>query len=413
MTDTPRSKDISTKRQRIAELARQAPEMAFTNLAHHVDVEWLHAAYRATRKDGAVGLDGQTGEQYAAELESNLESLLNRFKSGLYRAPAVRRAHIPKGTGGKTRPIGIPTFEDKVMQRAVVMLLESVYEQDFLDCSYGFRPGRSAHQALEAVWQQTSSMRGGWVIDLDIQSFFDDLDHGYLRAFLDQRVRDGVVRRAIGKWLKAGVMEDGCWTRGKAGTPQGGVVSPLLANVYLHHVLDQWFASEVRPRLRGRCFMVRYADDVVMVAEREQDALRVMEVLPKRLARFGLTMHATKTRLVDFRSPQKPRDDDDEPGPDSFDFLGFTHYWGRALDKGGWIGQAQDRPSDRLTTQHCDRIRTYGVVLNMHRSDCRTSTATLVTESSKGTTGTITASRGNSRSLQRLPSGTVPYSHLA
>lgn len=338
MTDTPRSESISTKRQRIAELARQAPEMSFTNLAHHIDIEWLHAAYRATRKDGAVGLDGQTAVEYAAHLEENLESLLNDFKSGRYRAPAVRRVHIPKGERGKTRPIGIPTFEDKVLQRAVAMVLECVYEQDFLDCSYGFRPGRSAHQALEAIRRQAMSMRGGWVVDLDIQGFFDALDHGHLRAILDQRVRDGVLRRAVGKWLKAGVVEEGSWKRSEAGTPQGGVVSPILANVYLHHVLDKWFATEVRPRLCGRSFMVRYADDVVIVVEQEADAQRVMGVLPKRLARFGLTMHPTKSRLIRFRPPSNQSEDgndDDDASPGAFDFLGFTHYWGRTR-KGGW-----------------------------------------------------------------------------
>jgi len=337
MTDTPRSGRISTKRQRIAELARQVPEMSFTNLAHHMDIEWLHAAYDTTRKDGAVGLDGQTAKQYAEDLEGNLESLLNRFKSGRYRAPAVRRVHIPKGKGDKTRPIGVPTFEDKVLQRAVTMLLESVYEQDFLDCSYGFRPGRSAHQALETIRRQMVSMRGGWVIDLDIQGFFDALDHGHLRTFLDQRVRDGVLRRAIGKWLNAGVVENGSWRQSDSGTPQGGVVSPLLANVYLHHVLDKWFVTEVQPRLRGRSFMVRYADDVVIVVEQETDAQRVMEVLPRRLARFGLTMHPTKSRLIDFRAPRDKRgdgDDDDRP-PGVFDFLGFTHFWGQTR-KGGW-----------------------------------------------------------------------------
>jgi RNA-directed DNA polymerase len=186
---------VSTKLQRIAKLAKDSPEMVMTTLAHHIDVAFLREAYRRTRKDGAAGIDGRTAKDYAAELEANLEDLLARFKSGRYRAPAVRRVQIPKG-GGKTRPIGIPTFEDKVLQRAVTMLLEAVYEQDFLDCSYGFRPGRSAHQALAAVWEGLTAMRGGWVVEVDIKSFFDDLDHGHLRGFLDQRVRDGVLRRA-------------------------------------------------------------------------------------------------------------------------------------------------------------------------------------------------------------------------
>ena len=180
---------------------------------------FLHAAYVATRKDGAVGLDGQTADGYAANLEANLQSLHDRFKSGQYVAPPVRRVHIPKGDGRTTRPIGIPTFEDKVLQRAVVLVLESVYEQDFRDCSFGFRPGRSAHQALQHLWEQTMLMGGGWVIDLDIQGFFDALDHRHLRRFLDQRVRDGVLRRAIDKWLEAGVLEDGRVRRSVLGTP--------------------------------------------------------------------------------------------------------------------------------------------------------------------------------------------------
>ncbi|MFC1572926.1 reverse transcriptase domain-containing protein [Candidatus Eisenbacteria bacterium] len=237
----------------------------------------------------------------------------------------------------------VPTFEDKVLQRAVTMVLEAVYEQDFLDCSYGFRPGRSAHQALAVVWEGLTAMRGGWVLEVDIQSFFDDLDHGQLRDFLDQRVRDGVLRRAIDKWLTAGVLEDGQVKRNEAGTPQGGVVSPLLANVYLHNVLDLWFENEVRPRLQGQVFLVRYADDIAIVFKNENDARRVMEVLPKRFGKYGLTLHPEKTRLVRF--PQPPyrwqagrRGNSKDLGferPGTFDLLGFTHYWGRARN-GGW-----------------------------------------------------------------------------
>ena len=209
MTGTRGSDEVSTKLQRIAELARNVPGRVLTTLAHYIDIEWLREAYRLTRKDGAVGVDGQTAHEYAANLEENLRSLLERFKSGSYRAPPVRRVHIPKGDGRKTRPIGIPTFEDKILQRAVTMVLNAVYEQDFLDCSYGFRPNRSAHQALETLWKGLMDVGGGWIIDADIKSFFDELDHGHLRSFLDQRVRDGVLRRMIGKWLKAGVLEGG------------------------------------------------------------------------------------------------------------------------------------------------------------------------------------------------------------
>ena len=240
MAGTSRPSTMSPGQQRIAELAKQAPTMSFTTLAHHIDLKWLHAAYLRTRHDGATGVDGQTAEDYAVDLLGNLQKLLDRAKSGTYRAPPVRRVHIPKGTGTETRPIGIPTFEDKVLQRAVVMALEPIYEQDFLDCSYGFRPGRSAHQALESLWQQLMKMGGGFVVEVDIQTFFDTLDHGHLREFLQKRVRDGVLTRLIGKWLNAGVLEAGSITTPDAGTPQGGVISPLLANIYLHYVLDEW-----------------------------------------------------------------------------------------------------------------------------------------------------------------------------
>lgn len=333
MSESLNSGSISTKLARIAELARKHPERAFMSLHHVIDVEWLRAAYRRTRKDAAVGVDGQSAEGYARDLEKNLESLLVRFRTGSYRAPPVRRVHIPKGDG-RTRPIGVPTFEDKILQRAVAMLLEVIYEQDFHPGSYGFRPGRGAHDALQALWEGLMSIRGGWVLEVDIQSFFDTLDHGALRSFLDERVTDGVVRRAIDKWLKAGVLEAGAVTHPEEGTPQGGVISPLLANVYLHEVLDRWFEKDVKPRLQGRAFLVRYADDFVIAFARETDARRVMEVLPKRFGRYGLTLHPEKTRLVKFTRPR--RDDPDGGGPGSFDLLGLTHHWGKSR-RGKWV----------------------------------------------------------------------------
>ena len=336
-----RLEDVSTKRQRIAQLARQAPEMVFTSLSHHIDIEWLREAYRLTRKDGATGVDGQTSDEYAAGLEANLQSLLDRAKSGTYRAPPVRRVHIPKGSGSETRPIGIPTFEDKVLQRAVAMVLESVYEQDFLDCSYGFRPGRSAHQALEALRKQLMEMGGGWIVEVDIRKFFDTLEHRHLQAMVRQRVRDGVLVRLIGKWLNAGILEGGSLSYPDEGSPQGGVASPLLANIYLHEVLDKWFEHEVKPRLKGRGFLIRYADDAVLGFSHEEDARRVLAVLAKRFEKYGLTLHPDKTRLIPFRSPNRGdsrRDDSDGTG--TFDFLGFTHVWTRTR-RGGWCIRQQ------------------------------------------------------------------------
>ena len=310
------SETVSTRQQRIAALAKQSPEMAFTSLAYQMDIDWLKEAYRRTRKDGAAGVDGVTAEEYEQALEGNLQSLLDRAKSGAYKAPPVRRVHIPKGgSSTETRPLGIPTLEDKVLQRAVVMLLEPIYEQDFLDCSYGFRPGRSAHDALGSFRDQ--AMRhwrsGVTVLEVDIRKFFDNLDHSHLRLFLRQRVRDGVLLRLIDKWLKAGVMEDGNVSYPDSGSPQGGVISPLISNVFLHYVLDLWFERDVRPRLEGDAFLIRYADDFVIGFRDHRDAQRVMEVVPKRFGKYGLTVHPTKTKLVSFRPPSSRTKDDDGP----------------------------------------------------------------------------------------------------
>ena len=314
--------------------------MAFTTLAHHIDITWLRKAYDLTRKDGAVGVDGQTAADYEANLMGNLQDLLNRAKSGTYLAPPVRRVRIPKpGSPNETRPLGIPTFEDKILQRAVLMVLEPVYEADFLDVSHGFRPGRGAHGALASLRQQAMKLGGDWIVDVDLRKFFDTSDHGHLREFLKRRVRDDVILRLIGKWLNAGVLEEGVLTTPEQGTPQGGVISPLLANIILHYVLDEWFEKEVCPRLKGKAFLIRYADDFVIGVAREDDARRILEVLPKRMSKYGLTVHPEKTRLVRFQ----PFPDDDSatkggghPEPRTFDFLGFTHYWGRSL-QGVWV----------------------------------------------------------------------------
>ena len=346
MIGTPRPATVFTKQQRIAELARNGPEMAFTTLAHHIDINWMHMAYAQTRKDGAVGVDGQTAADYENNLMGNLQDLLDRAKSGTYVAPPVRRVHIPKaGSPNETRPLGIPTFEDKILQRAVLMVLEPVYETDFLDASHGFRPGRGAHGALDSLWKQAMNLGCCWIVDVDLRKFFDTIDHGHLREFLKRRVRDGVILRLIGKWLNAGVLEDGVLTTPEHGTPQGGVISPLLANIVLHYVLDEWFAKEVRPRLKGEAFLIRYADDFVIGVAREDDARRIMEVLPKRMSKYGLTVHPEKTRVVRFHpadvADSEPADQN-STGPRTFDFLGFTHYWGRSL-KGGWVVKARRR----------------------------------------------------------------------
>lgn len=293
-------------------------------------------AYDCTRKDGAVGVDGQSGEDYAVNLTQNLLGLVDRLKSGRYRALPVRRHFIAKADGS-LRGLGIPAFEDKVAQRAIVMLLEPIYEHDFLDCSFGFRPGRSAHEALRSVWKGIMYRGGQWVLDVDVRKYFDSIDQVRLRELLARRVTDGVIRRLIDKWLKAGVLDNGQLSYPELGTPQGGVISPCLANVFLHYVLDEWFAAEVQPRLRGPSTLVRFADDFVVILAHKDDAERVLRVLRKRLGKYGLELHPDKTQMVDFRfKPQSGHDDHQEPLATTFNFLGFTHVWvtsekGRAM----------------------------------------------------------------------------------
>lgn len=331
MTGTQGPEDMSTKLLRIAQAARRHPEAVFSSLNHLLCPELLRAAFKRLRKDGATGVDGESWQAYGERLEERIPVLLDQAKSGRYRAPPVRRVHIPKGTGSETRPIGIPTIEDKLLQRAVATILEAIYEQDFHPGSYGFRPGRSAHQALGSLRESLVGVGGGWVLEVDVRKFFDTVDHARLQGFVRRRVRDGVILRLIGKWLQAGVLEEGRVSYPDRGTPQGGVISPMLANVYLHEVLDAWWESEVKPRLKGRATLVRYADDFVLVFEYESDARRVEAVLPKRFEKYGLQLHPEKTRLVRF---QKPRSG--TPLPGQFDLLGFTLRWERSRH-GYWV----------------------------------------------------------------------------
>ena len=339
--DTMKSQNVYTKQQRIAELAGQTPRFRMVSLNQYLDMEWMREAYRLTRKSGAPGVDGVTAEEYERNLETNLANLLERAKSGRYQAPPVRRAYIPKGQNEK-RPLGLPTLEDKVLQRAVVMLLQPVYERDFLDCSHGFRPHRSPHTTVEALWKRIMTMNGCWLIDADIRKFFDTLAKTAMRKILNQRVGDGVIRRLVSKWLHAGVMEDGAIWYPETGTPQGGVISPLLSNIYLHEVLDVWFEQVIKPLLSGKAFLIRFADDFVMGFERQVDAQRVLEVLYKRFEKYGLTIHPEKTRLISFYSPKK------QGGKrTSFDFVGFTHYWDRSRKGRDYV--RRETRSSRLT----------------------------------------------------------------
>ncbi len=313
---------ISTRLARIGKKAKEAPEMVFTSLAHNIDIFFLWEAFRRTRKNSASGVDGVTWDEYAANWQENLNNLKEDLKSGSYKAPPSKRAYIPKSKTSK-RSIALPTLEDKVLQRAVNMLLEAVYEQDFYDFSYGFRPGKSQHQAIGAVRERLQSSAGGWVLEVDIKGFFDAISHKHLRSFLDRRVRDGVLRRSIDKWLKAGVLEDGVVKRAKGGTPQGGVISPILSNIYLHEVLDKWFVEEVKPRMRGAADIFRFADDFLIIFDSREDAQRVYEVIEKRFAKYDLEIHPEKTKLIDFNRPGGRG----RQRKETFTFLGFTFYW--------------------------------------------------------------------------------------
>jgi group II intron reverse transcriptase/maturase len=333
MGDTLRSPTVTTKLQHLAEQAKHNPERVFTNLAHLIDVEFLREAYRRTRKSSAAGLDGVTAKVYAEHLEENLCDLHERLRSGRYQAMPVVRVWIEKDDGGR-RPIGKPAFEDKIVQRAVAMVLEAIYEQDFSESSYGFRPGRSPHQALQELRRRCMEEGVGWVVDADVSGYFDSIDRGHLRDVLRRRVNDGSIIRLIGKWLRAGVMEDGDLYHPDSGVVQGGVISPVLANIFLHHVLDEWFEREVQPRLRGRSFLTRFADDWIIGCEVEADAQRLMAVLPKRFARFSLSLHPEKTKLIEFGKPRLHKDSGSGNG--TFDFLGLTHYWTRSR-RGYWV----------------------------------------------------------------------------
>jgi group II intron reverse transcriptase/maturase len=324
--------DVSPELLKVVERAQREPEGRFHSLAHLIDVSALERAYHRMRKDAAVGVDGVTKERYGQALEANLQDLHARMKAKQYRHQPIRRVYIPKEQG-KTRPIGISAFEDKLVQDAVREVLEAIYEQDFLDCSYGFRPGRSAHDAIRTLDQIVHQGEVSWILEADVVSFFDSVDRTKLKEMLEIRVADGSLLRLIGKCLHVGVLDGAELSTPETGTAQGSVLSPLLGNVTLHYALDLWFETEVKPRLRGRATLIRYADDFVIGFEHEEDARRVLAVLGKRLARFGLTLHPDKTRLLPFRRP--PAGQKSGRGSVSFDFLGFTLYWVRSR-RGRW-----------------------------------------------------------------------------
>ena len=324
--------------ERVRQAAKKDKKQRFTALLHHIyDVERLRAAYLEVKRGAAAGVDGQTWEQYGEALEENLHDLSHRLRQGAYRARPVRRVYIPKvGKPGELRPLGVPTLEDKIVQRATVEVLNAIYEQDFLGFSYGFRPGRSPHQALDALAVGIMTKKVNWVLDADIRKFYDTLDHGWLVKFVEHRVADQRVIRLIQKWLNAGVLEEGKRVQSEVGTVQGGSISPLLSNIYLHYTLDLWVQQWRQRQAGGEMIFVRFADDFVAGFEHRQEAERFLAELRERFAKFGLALHADKTRIVEFgRYAERNRRNRGSGKPETFNFLGFTHSCGKT--RKGWF----------------------------------------------------------------------------
>ena len=329
--------DASSALGRVREVARRDKDARFTALLHHVSLERLWAAYRAVRPQAAPGVDGVTWADYGQDLEANLRDLHGRVQSGRYRAKPSRRAYIPKADG-RLRPLGIAALEDKIVQRAVVEVINAVYEVDFRGFSYGFRPGRSPHDALDALAVGIQRKRVNWVLDADIRDFFGQLDRAWLRRFLQHRIADKRVLRLVDKWLAAGVIEDGEWSATEEGSPQGASISPLLANLYLHHVLDLWVDWWRRRWAHGDVIIVRWADDFIVGFEHQQDARRFLVELRERLAKFGLELHPDKTRLIEFgQRAARNRAAQGLGKPETFDFLGFTHICAKSKTGRFWL----------------------------------------------------------------------------
>lgn len=332
MTTLRQGPPMSPKLLKVMERAKRDPRARFNSLAHLIDEEALRRAFGRIRKSAAVGVDGIDKERFGQDLDRNIRDLHDRLRSGRYRHQPIRRVHIPKETG-KTRPIGISTIEDKIVQGALSEVLGAIYEQDFRSCSYGFRPKLSAHDAIRALNRMVGSGGIAWIVEADISAFFDSVNRQKLAEMLQGRVADGRMMRLLGKCLHVGILDGMEFSRPDEGTAQGSIISPLLGNVYLHHVLDLWFEDEVRPTLAGPAQLIRYADDFVLGFATREDAERVLALLSKRMAAFGLALHPDKTRILYFGRP-RPRE---ERGRRStFDFLGFTIFWRRSR-KGSWV----------------------------------------------------------------------------
>jgi RNA-directed DNA polymerase len=320
---------MCTDIDRISELAKEDPQRQFFSIAHLITPGELYVAFLCLRREASAGIDGVTYEEYEKDAEEKIRKLHQRLTDGKYQCQPLRRVYIPK-ENGKQRPISIPALEDKIVQKAVVELLNAIYEQDFLNCSYGFRPKRGQHQALDEVGRVLCTQPTGWILEIDITTYFDSIVREQLIEMIKKRVSDGSVLRLIWKWIKVGVIEEGRLLTSKTGTGQGQTISPLLANVYLHHALDEWFEKVVKPRLKGKAHEIRFADDAILCFERKQDAETVLRVLPKRFAKFGLTLHPEKTRLIEFGRFAGGNAKRRGTKPATFDFLGFTHICARS-----------------------------------------------------------------------------------
>jgi RNA-directed DNA polymerase len=320
---------MCTDIDRISELAKEDPQRQFFSIAHLITPGELYVAFLCLRREASAGIDGVTYEEYEQDAEEKIRRLHQRLVDGKYQCQPLRRVYIPK-ENGKQRPISIPALEDKIVQRAVVELLNAIYEQDFLNCSYGFRPKRGQHQALDEVGRVLCTQPTGWILEIDITTYFDSIVREQLMEMIKKRVSDGSVLRLIWKWIKVGVIEEGRLLTSQTGTGQGQPISPLLANIYLHHALDEWFEKVVKPRLKGKAHEIRFADDAILCFERKQDAEKVLRVLPKRFAKFGLTLHPEKTRLIEFGRFAGENAKRRGTKPATFDFLGFTHICARS-----------------------------------------------------------------------------------
>lgn len=322
--------ECPTPLSRLTELAKEDSARRFYSIAHFLTPTALCEAFKQLRKDASAGVDGVTFQEYQKELGRKLQDLWERVKGGKYRTQPLRRVYIPKEDGKSERPISIPALEDKIIQGATVRLLNAIYEADFLDCSYGSRPGRSPHQALDEIDRVLFRESITCVLELDIKSYFESIVRKHLVEMIERRVSDGSILRLIGKWINVGVIEEGRLLESADGVGQGQVISPLLANIYLHHVLDKWFEDEVKPRLKGKAFLVRYMDDAVICFQEAEDAQKLLKVLEKRFSNYGLTLHPEKTRLVEAGQAALEKAERVGKAPDTFDFLGFTHIPGRS-----------------------------------------------------------------------------------